>query len=86
MLRLSLPASGDLRAIAGELAAKMAAQFGVQAEGDGGLASTIEELARRVHPAADAVLALEFHKLDRELKIEARSDGRASEARIPLPA
>jgi hypothetical protein len=31
-------------------------------------------------------VAFEFYKLDRELKIEARSNGRASEARIPLPA
>ena len=31
-------------------------------------------------------VAFEFHKLDRELKIEARSNGRSSEARIPLPA
>jgi hypothetical protein len=31
-------------------------------------------------------MAFEFYKLDRELKIEARSNGRASETRIPLPA
>ena len=86
VLRLSLPASGELRAIAAELASKMADQFGVRADGEGGLASAIEQLAGNVQPAADGQLALEFHKLDRELKIEARSGGRASEARIPLPA
>ena len=86
VLRLSLPASGELREIASELAAKMADQLGLQAGGEGDLAATLEELARRVQPVADGDLAFEFHKFDRELKIEARSDGRASEARIPLPA
>ena len=86
MLRFSLPATGELRAIATELAKKVAEQLGVKAQGDGGLAAAIEDLAGRVQPTADADLAFEFHKVDRELKIEARSAGRASEARIPLPA
>ncbi len=86
VLRFSLPATGDLRAIATELAAKVAQQLGVTAQGEGGVAAAVEDLAGRVQPAADADLAFEFHKVDRELKIEARSAGRASEARIPLPA
>ena len=86
VLRFSLPASGELRAIAGELAAKVADQLGVRGQGEGGLAAAIEDLAGRVEPSADSDLAFEFHKLDRELKIEARSDGRVSEIRIPLPA
>ena len=86
VLRFSLPASGELRAIANELAAKVADQLGVTAQGDGGLAAALEELAGRVQPSADGDLNVEFHKLDRELRIEARSNGRASEARIPLPA
>jgi hypothetical protein len=86
VLRFSLPASGELRAIAAELAAKVGDQLGVRGKGEGGLASAIEDLAGRVEPPADSQLAFEFHKFDGELKIEARSDGRASEARIPLPA
>jgi hypothetical protein len=86
VLRFSLPASGELRAIANELAAKVAHQLGVTAQGDGGLAAALEELAGRVLPSADGDLNFEFHKLDRELRIEARCNGRASEARIPLPA
>jgi hypothetical protein len=86
VLRFTLPASGELRAIASELAAKVADQFGVTGQGEGGLAATLEELARRVSPSNDGDLAFEFHKMDRELKLEARSDGRASETRIPLPA
>jgi hypothetical protein len=86
VLRFSLPASGELRSIAGALAAKVAEQLGVAAQGDGGLAAAIETLAGHVEPPADADVAFEFHKFDRELKIEASSNGRASEARIPLPA
>jgi hypothetical protein len=86
VLRFSLPATGELRAIASELAAKVAQQLGVAAQGDGGLAAAIEDLAGRLEPPADSDLAFEFHKRDRELKIEARSNGRACEARIPLPA
>ena len=86
VLRFTLPASGELRALASELAAKVADQFGVTARGEGGLAATLEDLARRVAPSNDGDLAFEFHKLDGELKLEARSDGRASETRIPLPA
>lgn len=86
VLRFSLPATGELRAIASELAAKVAEQLGVKARGEGGLAAAIEDLAGRVQPTPDADLAFEFHKVDRELKIEARSADRASETRIPLPA
>lgn len=86
VLRFSLPASGELRAIANELAAKVGDQLGVRAQGEGGLAAAFEELVGRVQPAAEGNLAFEFHKVDRELKIEARFDGRASETRIPLPA
>ena len=86
VLRFSLPASGELRAIANELAVKVARQLGVSAQGEGGLSAALEQLAGRVQPSADGDLAFEFHKADGELKIEARFDGRASEARIPLPA
>ena len=96
VLRFSIPASGEFRALVTEVAAKLAAQLGVQAQGDGGIAHIIDDLARRVgasdDPAAaaqgfsSADVAFEFHKLNGELKIEARSNDRSSEARIPLPA
>lgn len=86
VLRFSVPASGELRAVATELAVKVANQLGVRAQGDGGVAHALDDLARRVSASDDADVAFEFHKLDRELKIEARSNGRAFEARIPLPA
>ena len=97
VLRFSIPASGEFRALVTELAVKLAAQLGVNAQGDGGIAHIIDDLARRVSAPGDPTavvqgfspaddVAFEFHKLDRELKIEARSNGRSSEARIPLPA
>ena len=69
-----------------DLAAKVAEQLGANGEGRAAIAGTLDDLARRVGVTGDDEVAFEFHKLDRELKIEARSNGRASEARIPLPA
>ena len=95
VLRFSVPASGPWRAVATELAVKVAEQLGVERHGDGAVAHAIDDLARHVcdrEPTDGdqgfnpADVAFEFHKLDRELKIEARSNGRASETRIPLPA
>jgi len=86
VLRFSVPASGELRAVATDLAAKVADQLGVNGEGRAAIEGTLDDLARRCGVAGDDEVAFEFHKLDRELKIEARSNGRASEARIPLPA
>ncbi len=86
VLRCSLPASGELRAIATALAVKLAAQLGVEAQGEDGVADAIEELAKRVQPTPDGDVAFEFHKLDRQLKIEARCGARASSAVIAIPA
>jgi hypothetical protein len=83
VLRLSVPAAGDLRAIAGEIAAKLAEQLGVNT-GNGGLPAALDDLARRVDPGAGDQIAFEFSKIDRELKIEARCHGRASQAHVPL--
>jgi hypothetical protein len=85
VLRASLPSVGELRAIATELAVKVAEQLGIAASGDGGLTSVVEELARRVQPGGEDVV-FEFFKQGSDLKIEARAAGRASEAHIPLPA
>ncbi|MEO5897661.1 MAG: hypothetical protein ABIS06_18370 [Vicinamibacterales bacterium] len=83
VLRLSVPAAGDLRAIAGEIAAKLAEQLSVTTA-EGGLSEALDDLARRVEPANGDEVAFEFFKFDRELKIEARCSGRASHARVPL--
>jgi hypothetical protein len=86
VLRFLVPASGELRAVATDLAVKIAEQLGAKTQGRAAVESTLADLARRVDASGDDEVAFEFHKLDDELKIEARSNGRASEARIPLPA
>ena len=85
MLRFSVPASGELRAVATDLAVKVVQQLGANGHMPG-VVETLDDLTRRVGASGDDEVAFEFHKLDRELKIEARSKGRESEARIPLPA
>ena len=87
-LRLSVPAEGDLRGIAGELAAKIAEQFGAEtpdaqqfAARVAGLAS---ELANGGGPAGQEI-TFEFRQADGELVVQARCNGKASEVRQPLP-
>ena len=86
VLRFSVPASGEMRAIANELVGKVADQLGIPAKGEGSLAAALEDVTGRLQATADGDLKVEFHKHDRELSIEARFDGRASETRVPLPA
>lgn len=85
VLRIAFPATGDLRDIAGAVAAKVAEQLGVEGQGNG-LGEALDDLARRLEPGADGEVAFEFHKLDRQLKIEARAGDRSVEARLPLSA
>ena len=88
-VRLSVPAEGDLRNIAGELAARIAEHLGVKSPDAASLSATISGLASRLgsgggQPAQD--ITFEFRQVDRELIIEARCAGQASEVRLPLTA
>jgi hypothetical protein len=85
VLRFSVPSTGEMRGVATALAIKVAEQLGVKPQG-GGVADAMEDLARSLHAGDGDDVAFEFHKNDKELKIEARSNGRVSEARIALPA
>ena len=82
VLRLSVPAQGDLAAVAGELAAKVAEFLGAEA---GSIGATLDGLTSRVAASGEDVL-FEFRHIDRELVIRARCNGRSSEVRHPLPA
>ena len=84
VLRMSLPASGDLTGIGAEMAVKLAEQLG--AAGAARVGAAITDLARTVCPEGGNDVSFEFHKSDTELTIEARQDGRSSETRIPLTA
>jgi hypothetical protein len=81
-MRLSVPADGDLGAIAAELAVKVAEFLGGDA---GSIGATLDGLTSRVATAGEDV-TFEFRHVGCELVIQARCNGRSSEARHPLPA
>lgn len=84
VLRMSVPASGDMTGVGAEMAVKLAEQLG--AASSAGVAAAITELARTVSPGGGEDVSFEFRKSDTELTIEARQDSRSSETRIPLTA
>ena len=86
VLRLSIPASGDIAAVGLELAVKLAEQLGLGAPQAARVGDAVAALARQVDPSGAADLSFEFHKVNGELKIEARQGSRASETRVPLGA
>ncbi len=87
MLRLSVPAEGSLRGVAGEMATRVAIYLGSRDDDAQSAGKVVEGLAERVAPAgAGGDIMIEFSEVDRELLIRVRCDGRSSEARCPLPA
>jgi hypothetical protein len=86
VLRVSVPAHGDLHHIAAAVAGKLAESLGDAALQDkvGGM---LDALAVRVAPPnVDGEIAFEFHRRDADLVIEAACNGRSSEVRYPLSA
>lgn len=86
VLRMSVPASGDMTGIGAEMAVKLAEQLGAAGPDAAGVATAITDLARTVSAEGGHDVSFEFHKSDTELTIEARQNGRSSETRIPLTA
>jgi hypothetical protein len=86
VLRLSVPASGELAAVGPAMATRLARQLGVSATDAAKLGGVITGLSKQVDPSGAADVEFEFHKLDAELKIIARQEGRAAEARVALDA
>ncbi|MCA1562328.1 MAG: hypothetical protein LC753_19895 [Acidobacteria bacterium] len=84
MLRLSVPAEDSLRAIAAEIALKVAEYVGTRADPQS-LTATLEELATSVRSGGKDVI-YEFRQLEGELLIEARCEGRTAQARRQIPA
>ena len=88
-LRLSVPAEGGLRSVAGELAAKIAQHLGTTAPDAQSLAAAVEKLAAQLgnfgeHEEQD--ITFSFRQVDGELVIEARRNDEASVVRHPLPS
>ena len=86
VLRLSVPASGDLAAVGQEMAVKLAEQLGIAPPHASRVGDAIRELAGRVDPSGDHDVSFEFQKLEAELTIEARQGDRTAETRVPLSA
>lgn len=86
-LRLSVPAEGDLREIAGELAAKVAEHLGAAAGDAQSLAAKVARLTTQMRNGSPQGqdIAMEFRHVEGELVIEARCAGAASEVRQELP-
>ncbi len=87
-LRLWVPAEGDLRGIAGDLAAKIAEQLGAGSPDARQLGERVAVLASRLANgggAAGQEITFEFRQVKGELVVEARCNGEASEVRQPLP-
>jgi hypothetical protein len=87
VLRLSVPAEGRLRAVATELAARVAEYLGDKAVDAAAVSDALEGVAARVAPnGTDADIEFEFRQVEGELLIQARCDSRTSDVRCPLPA
>ena len=86
VLRLSVPSSDEFRAIAAELAERVAESVGTPAAQAKSTSGTIHALAADVAGCdADGDITFEFHRVDGELRIDAQCAGRTSRARHPLP-
>jgi type II secretory ATPase GspE/PulE/Tfp pilus assembly ATPase PilB-like protein len=89
VLRVSVPASGSFRSVATELATKVAEYLGSSEPDAESAGAVLDKLASHVAPedaeqkASD--ITFEFMRADGDLVIEARCDGRSSQARHPLP-
>jgi hypothetical protein len=87
LLRLSVPAGGDLRSVAVDVAKRVAEYLRDRAPESPSVAAAVEGVASRVAPAAtDGEITFDFRELNGELQIEAHCGTRSSEVRCPLPA
>ena len=87
VLRLSVPAGGDLRVVAVDIAKRVAEYLREGVPDIQGLRVAVEGVASKVAPAAsDAEITFDFREINGELQIEAHCGSRSSEVRCPLPA
>ena len=87
-LRLWVPAAGgELRAIASELAQRIAEDLGTAAPEAQSIAASVERLAAEVcggEPRQDVSITFDFRQVDRELVVEAHCGSAASAVRLAL--
>ena len=85
LLRLSVPADGEFPTLAADVAVKVAEQLGSTTDAKAA-GATIQALVAKVAPngSAAAEITFEFHRVDDQLRIEARCADRTSQAHHPL--
>ena len=87
VLRLSVPAEGEVRSIAAEIAGRIAAYLGDDRSDAAAIAGALDGLAAQVAPnGGGGEIVFELRQIERDLVIEARCGSRSSEIRCPLPA
>ena len=88
LMRISVPAEGGLREVAGEVGTKIAEYLGSRKADAESVAAAIQGLAGKVAPPGGVCseITFEFHAANGELVVHARCDDRSSETRHPLPA
>ena len=87
LLRLSVPAGGDLKVVAVDVAKRVAEFLREGAPDTVGLRVAVEGVASKVAPAvSDGEITFDFREVNGELQIEAHCGSRSSEVRCPLPA
>ena len=77
VLRVSVPASGELGALGPALGVKLAEQLGVAPARAAGVGEAMADLARQIAPAEGSEISYDFHKDGAALRIAA-SQGTAS--------
>jgi hypothetical protein len=82
VLRMSVPASGELGALGPELGAKLAEQLGVDVAGAAKVGEAMAELARGLESAHD--ISFVFHKDGAALRIQAQQGDVSRKATVPL--
>jgi hypothetical protein len=85
VLRLSVPVADGFRAVAHEVATKVAEYVGCAPDDTARATSVLESLAAEVTPGGAAGdITFEFHQVGEELRIDARCGARSSKATLPL--
>ena len=88
LMRISVPAEGGLREVAGEVGTRIAEYLGSRKTDAASIGAAIDGLAGTVAPPGRVSMEItfEFHAVKGELVVHARCGGRSSETRHPLPA
>ena len=86
VLRMSVPASGELGLLGPELGTKLAEQLGLAPPRAAAVGEAMAELARGVDPSATRDISFDFHKDGAVLRIVARQGETTRTANIPLHA